>query len=387
LPKTDPMLPAVVFPFHIPDEILFAHLELVLPDLKALFSSALLSVSPAMIQALPRQVARLEEDDFFKLLPVPSDRPVGIQFHRLYEQAAWACPPTQVLHLCFADRLAYILESEHRSAFQRDILAAASRQGSLLFQRSKAAWETHPTNYAAIEGLATTAGEYILGQRLDFTWCHLALSAARLREIMPQVQHPDLSMLAEMILLLRHDLRTQEVDWLAWEDPHLLSQPAQRLKTVREQSPAETSTRLASVIPILQTPAEAIPGDSPGAQTRAGEAAEVVKRFNDALNAHDPDGMMALMTPGCIFENTSPAPDESRLEGQSAVRAFWVDFFHHAPHAQIEIEELFSTGSRVVMRWRYQWRQTAGEIGHVRGVDVYSIRDGLIAEKFSYVKG
>jgi hypothetical protein len=35
-----------------------------------------------------------------------------------------------------------------------------------------------------------------------------------------------------------------------------------------------------------------------------------------------------------------------------------------------------------VARWRYDW---AG--GHVRGVDVIRVRDGLVAEKFAYVKG
>jgi hypothetical protein len=39
------------------------------------------------------------------------------------------------------------------------------------------------------------------------------------------------------------------------------------------------------------------------------------------------------------------------------------------------------------MRWRYEWVEAAGRQGHVRGVDVYRVRDGVIAEKLSYVKG
>ena len=34
-----------------------------------------------------------------------------------------------------------------------------------------------------------------------------------------------------------------------------------------------------------------------------------IDRFNEALNRHDVDAVMALMTDDCIFENTSPAPD------------------------------------------------------------------------------
>ena len=37
-------------------------------------------------------------------------------------------------------------------------------------------------------------------------------------------------------------------------------------------------------------------------------AVQLVTRFNDALNAHDVDGMMALMSDDCIFENTYPPP-------------------------------------------------------------------------------
>jgi hypothetical protein len=36
----------------------------------------------------------------------------------------------------------------------------------------------------------------------------------------------------------------------------------------------------------------------------------------------------------------------------------------------------------VVARWRYEWGD-----GHVRGVDVFRVRDGLVAEKLAYVKG
>jgi len=39
------------------------------------------------------------------------------------------------------------------------------------------------------------------------------------------------------------------------------------------------------------------------------------------------------------------------------------------------------------MRWRYSWEDEHGQPGHIRGVDVYRMEDGLIAEKLSYVKG
>ena len=113
----------------------------------------------------------------------------------------------------------------------------------------------------------------------------------------------------------------------------------------------------------------------------------VVRRFNDALNRRDVDGMMRLMTADCVFENTHPPPDGDRFSGQAEVRAFWEDFFRGSQQASIETEQIFSLGERCVMLWVYRWMDPQGNLGHVRGVDVYTLRDGLIAEKLSYVKG
>ena len=114
---------------------------------------------------------------------------------------------------------------------------------------------------------------------------------------------------------------------------------------------------------------------------------ELVVRFNQALNRQEVDMMMRLMTEDCVFENTDPPPEGSRYEGQKAVRAFWEEFFRSSQEPGIEIEEIFTAGERCVMRWVYHWVGSQGEPGHIRGVDIYKIRDGKIAEKLSYVKG
>ena len=115
--------------------------------------------------------------------------------------------------------------------------------------------------------------------------------------------------------------------------------------------------------------------------------ARVVIAFNDALNARDVDGMMRLMSQDCVFENTAPTPDGTRYEGQPAIRAFWEQFFAAAPQTQIEIEEIVGVADRCIMRWTYRWTDRSGIAGHVRGIDLYTVRQGLITEKLSYVKG
>ncbi len=113
----------------------------------------------------------------------------------------------------------------------------------------------------------------------------------------------------------------------------------------------------------------------------------VIIRFNDALNARDVDAAMRLMTEDCVFENTYPTPAGTRYAGQAEVRGFWEDFMRGSAESRFEIEEIFGTADRVVMRWKYHWIDRQGQAGHIRGVDVYTVRDGLIAEKLSYVKG
>lgn len=116
--------------------------------------------------------------------------------------------------------------------------------------------------------------------------------------------------------------------------------------------------------------------------------AQLLQEFNEALNRQDLDAMMARMTDDCLFDNTVPPPDGTRYVGQAAVRAFWEEFFRTSPHAHIEIEEMFTSGDRAVQRWVYRWAEDApGSPGHVRGVDVFRLREGKIAEKLSYVKG
>lgn len=111
-----------------------------------------------------------------------------------------------------------------------------------------------------------------------------------------------------------------------------------------------------------------------------------VRRFNEAFNHHDVPAIMAAMTDDCVFDNTRPPPDGERFAGQAAVRTCWEGFFSRPPAARFETEEMFAVGDRCVVRWVYSWIKEGGP-GHIRGVDVFRVRDGKIAEKLSYVKG
>jgi ketosteroid isomerase-like protein len=127
--------------------------------------------------------------------------------------------------------------------------------------------------------------------------------------------------------------------------------------------------------------ANAMSPDSHPDSTRA-----AVERFNEAFNRHDVEGVMNLMTDDCIFENTNPPPDGARLVGAAAVRAYWQKFFASNPDAHFEAEDLIVAGDRCVVRWIYR-KTKDGKPWHLRGVDVFRVRDGKVSEKLSYVKG
>lgn len=126
---------------------------------------------------------------------------------------------------------------------------------------------------------------------------------------------------------------------------------------------------------------------TPARMSKLESATRIVLEFNEAFNRHDVAGMMKLMSDECIFENTYPAPDGSRYSRKEAVTQFWQDFFRESSQAHIEIEEIFGLGERCVLRWRYNWVDMDGKQGHIRGVDIFRVRDGSILEKLSYVKG
>jgi hypothetical protein len=243
----------IVFPLHDPEGITFPHLNVILPDLKSIFSIAYVGITPITQARWPEQVQALADDRFFTLFPLPPGAPVGDQFLHLYRQTTLAAHPDQVLHLCFSDRLAFILQSRHRHPFSADVAAIRNEDTPVIFSRSPTAWASHPRNYFEIEQFATTVGELLFGKRLDFAWCHLAISASQLKEAVAQINNHDLSVLAEMTLAIRDSVQMQEVDWLEWEDPFLLNCVGQALKLEREGSAQETEKRLAYIIPTVQT--------------------------------------------------------------------------------------------------------------------------------------
>jgi ketosteroid isomerase-like protein len=111
-----------------------------------------------------------------------------------------------------------------------------------------------------------------------------------------------------------------------------------------------------------------------------------IDRFNKVFNLHDVDGLAVLLTEDTVFEDTAPAPGGHRVEGKAAVVEFWRGWFERNPEARFEAEEVIVSGSRATVLWIYH-KLRNGQPWHLRGVDVFTVRDGKVAAKLAYVKG
>ena len=248
---TDPMKPVIAFPFHDPAGTMFSHLQIILPDLKEHFEHLYLCPPPSTLQQAER-MRQLSEDDFFTIFRLEADVRIGERLNYLYTQAVHASHPDQPIHLCFLDRLSFALESSYRNQFLDDVDTLTADDLPLIFHRSSEAWATHPNNYRAIESFVMKIGEILFDKSLDYCWCHIVVQARKLCEVMPLVKRPGVSMVAEMIYYLQEDIRTREVDWLAWEDPFILRRNASEPKHERERSNEETQKRLSYVLPMVE---------------------------------------------------------------------------------------------------------------------------------------
>lgn len=119
-----------------------------------------------------------------------------------------------------------------------------------------------------------------------------------------------------------------------------------------------------------------------GVQAEEQATREAVDKFNEAFNRHDADRLAALLTEDTVFEDTSPAPDGRRIEGKAAVTEYWRGWFARNADASFEAEEVIV----VVVRWVYR-KMRNGQPWHLRGVDIFTVRDGKVAAKLAYVKG
>jgi ketosteroid isomerase-like protein len=114
------------------------------------------------------------------------------------------------------------------------------------------------------------------------------------------------------------------------------------------------------------------------------DTTEVIRRFNDAFQRHDPGPIAELVADDCLLENTSPAPDGARFEGHEACVSVWRQIAANTSMT-FELEDVLVTGDRATIYWRLRFGTAQQD--SVRGVNLMQVRDGKIIEGRGYVKG
>ena len=113
-----------------------------------------------------------------------------------------------------------------------------------------------------------------------------------------------------------------------------------------------------------------------------------VDRFNRVWNAHDADGILAMMTDDVVFE-ASFGTDRwgTRVIGRAGVRQFLKEMFERI--ADIRWDEIrhFACPEHAVVEWLTTGTPNGGARFEVEGCDVLTLREGKIAAKRSYRKG
>ncbi len=112
------------------------------------------------------------------------------------------------------------------------------------------------------------------------------------------------------------------------------------------------------------------------------QTAEIMRRFNDVFQLHDPSALAELVAQDCVIENTVPAPEGARHVGKEACVALW-SAIATQPGTRFDLEETFVAGERATIRWRYFMADGKS----IRGVNLMRVADGLIVEAMGYVKG
>lgn len=109
--------------------------------------------------------------------------------------------------------------------------------------------------------------------------------------------------------------------------------------------------------------------------------------FAEAWNRHDLEGLLALVTEDCIFETAAGSTASgTRHAGKPALRAAFPAAWQSWPDARWQEATHVVAGDRAFSEWTFRGTDRQGGTVELRGVDLFEIREGLIARKDTYRK-
>jgi ketosteroid isomerase-like protein len=119
------------------------------------------------------------------------------------------------------------------------------------------------------------------------------------------------------------------------------------------------------------------------------ELQALFRRFGKAFNAGDVAAVAACVTPDFrwIMARGPEAPHGRIVEGREALRTALAERERELSGVRFSEAQVFAAGEFVVGTFRMTaTRRADGAAVDLRGCDIYTLRDGLIASKDSYWK-
>ncbi|HWX09517.1 MAG TPA: nuclear transport factor 2 family protein [Gaiellaceae bacterium] len=110
------------------------------------------------------------------------------------------------------------------------------------------------------------------------------------------------------------------------------------------------------------------------------DVTELIERYNGAWNAQDLDTIHALHHAEIVFHNHTA---DERAEGADAVRAHIARIFENNPDMRFTTRSLQTGDDFAVCEWTLRVTKDGRPL-EWDGVDVFPLRDGLIARKDVY---
>jgi ketosteroid isomerase-like protein len=107
---------------------------------------------------------------------------------------------------------------------------------------------------------------------------------------------------------------------------------------------------------------------------------ELIDRYDDAWNRHDVDAIDSMHHDEVVFDNHTAG---ERAEGRAAVREHIAQIFRNNPTIRFRGRNRYVGGDFVVSEWTATVTRDGKQV-EWDGVDLFPIRDGLIARKDVY---
>ncbi|MDF1619536.1 nuclear transport factor 2 family protein [Pseudothioclava nitratireducens] len=115
--------------------------------------------------------------------------------------------------------------------------------------------------------------------------------------------------------------------------------------------------------------------------------ADDLKATFDAFNRHDVAAVMTHFADDCTFTTVGGAEEfGTRIDGAEAIAKAFAGVWAAMPDAEWADHRHFVCGDRAVSEWTFKGTDAQGQRIEAQGVDLFTLRDGLIVEKQAFRK-